>query len=77
MRRLAGIEGRVAFVSGAGQGIGRAIAERLARDRVDLATILTSIIQEYYLESIDIVSGLHEVRNGLAEIPGGHSPRRA
>jgi hypothetical protein len=56
-----------------GAAVAAAIAERLARDRVDLAAILTSIIHEYYAEAIDIVSGLHEVRNGLAEIPGGHS----
>jgi hypothetical protein len=53
----------------------RAVSSRIAS--LGPAVILTSIINRYYAESIDIVSGLHEVRNGLAEIPGGHSPRRA
>jgi hypothetical protein len=49
----------------------RGVSSRIAS--FSPAAILTSIIDWYYAESIDIVSGLHEVRNGLAEILGGHS----
>ena len=46
-----GIEGKVALVTGAGQGIGRGIALRLARDGADICLV------DVKAEKIEAVAG--------------------
>ena len=58
------IEGKVALVTGAGQGIGRGIALRLARDGADIALV------DVKADKIEAVAGDHQnpVRGAMQEI---------
>jgi 2-hydroxycyclohexanecarboxyl-CoA dehydrogenase len=55
-RRLVGINGRVALVSGAGQGIGRAIAERLASEGATV--VVNDINVDSAREVADAIGGV-------------------